>query len=346
MILDFDTIRSITFGASFLEETENGIAFHRFTKEEEAFYHRFENPEKLRLWSAKAAANTGIALKFETDSKALSFRAVINTLSSRKFYCIEFFVNGKRFDTLKNFKDDKLPPDYADVDLPVCKGLSLEKDLDLGEGKKRIEILLPWNHSILLQKLSLSDASYVKPVEHRGILLAYGDSITHGAHALYPSHKYITRLANALGMEERNKAVSAEEFRRRLGELAEDINPSLITVAYGTNDWAFRKYDIFYQDAIGFLSNIKEKYPTTPIVVLSPVWRADLEEEHTFGPFSRMEETLSELCRKFSLHFISCRNFIPEKREMFGDLRLHPNDEGFRFYFEGLMKKLKELNLC
>ena len=36
-------------------------------------------------------------------------------------------------------------------------------------------------------------------------------------------------------------------------------------------------------------------------------------------------------------------NLVPENEMLFGDLRLHPNDEGFLHYKENLLLKIKDM---
>ena len=48
---------------------------------------------------------------------------------------------------------------------------------------------------------------------------------------------------------------------------------------------------------------------------------------------------IEEVVKKFSnIEVVSCRQFIPEDETLFSDLYLHPNDEGFKYYSEGVKK--------
>ena len=37
---------------------------------------------------------------------------------------------------------------------------------------------------------------------------------------------------------------------------------------------------------------------------------------------------------------ISGFDFVPMDENLFGDLRIHPNDKGFEYYFENLVKQI------
>ena len=68
-------------------------------------------------------------------------------------------------------------------------------------------------------------------------ILCFGDSISQGYDALYPSNQYTPQLAKLLDAEEYNKAIGGEIFRPELALARDDFEPEYITVAYGTNDW-------------------------------------------------------------------------------------------------------------
>ena len=43
-----------------------------------------------------------------------------------------------------------------------------------------------------------------------------------------------------------------------------------------------------------------------------------------------------------NIKVISGFDFIPEDTKYFADSRVHPNDEGFEYYFKNLFKKIKK----
>ena len=52
-----------------------------------------------------------------------------------------------------------------------------------------------------------------------------------------------------------------------------------------------------------------------------------------------------EFCEYFQIPYRTVtmgHNFIPEDETLFSDLYLHPNDEGFKYYSEGVKKAVKE----
>ncbi len=77
----------------------------------------------------------------------------------------------------------------------------------------------------------LEDISFIKPIKPKKILF-FGDSITHGYRALFPSNKYTSLLANYLNAEEFNKAMGEDLFFPKLVECKGNFIPEYIVVAY------------------------------------------------------------------------------------------------------------------
>ena len=89
---------------------------------------------------------------------------------------------------------------------------------------------------------------------------------------------------------------------------------------------------------------VTEKYPKATVFVLSPIWRKSMNDEKPFGKFSVVEEVLGGICRDYDdVFLIPGIDLVPHDKNLFGDLRIHPSDKGFEYYFENLMKKIEEL---
>ena len=67
--------------------------------------------------------------------------------------------------------------------------------------------------------------------------------------------------------------------------------------------------------------------------------RRSLEQ---FESFDQMGEIIADVVKKYdNVTCISGRHFIPEDETLFSDLRLHPNDAGFRYYSENIRKAIQ-----
>ena len=65
-------------------------------------------------------------------------------------------------------------------------------------------------------------------------------------------------------------------------------------------------------------------------------------EYREFGDFKNVEKDIIEAVADIeNITVISGFDFVPKDEKYFGDLRLHPNDEGFDHYVENLYGKIK-----
>ena len=130
-------------------------------------------------------------------------------------------------------------------------------------------------------------------------------------------------------------------FLPALAEAENGREEGTVLVAYGTNDWAHLSRESLIKNATGFLDALAAHYPTSEILVLSPIRRGDSDRETLFGRFASVSETLRSLCRgRARVHFIEGMDLVPHEEAFFGDLRLHPSGEGFAAYTENLLARL------
>lgn len=336
MNLNLSQIRDITTGAVRIEEIDNNIHFYRFTKQQEELYKNRSDD-----FYKKTFATSGIKICFHTNSQTLFLRTEITGGSSRSYFAFDVFVNGVKIDTLDNFSDIDIPQNYTTLNFPLGE---FSKEFNLGVGEKEVCVYFPWSVKVILKEFIIDDNSFIKPVKPNKKMLCFGDSITHGYDALYPSNKYITKLADMLNAEEYNKAIGGEIFFPELAATREDFEPDYITVAYGTNDWNKCSKEELTHNYKDFLCNLSNNYPNAKIFVITPIWRKDMNESRLFGDFKSVGEIIQKQTAAFSnISVIQGFEFVPQNEDLFADLRLHPNNEGFEYYFENLSKHIKDI---
>ena len=329
MKLSFNQIKEITTGAVLVKEEDGMISLKRFTQEQEELY-KVTNQDFYN----KTFSTAGIKFSFKTDSKTLFLKLKTMISSSRKYFSVDIFVDGKPIGYIDNFSDIELPQNYTKMELPLG---DFSKKFQLGEGEKTVCVHLPWSVKTLIEEISIDDNAFVKEVKPKKKLIAYGDSITHGYDALRPSKRYVAKLANMLNAEEFNKAIGAERFFPKLAKLQDSFMPDYITVAYGTNDWNGIDQETFKNKCKDFYTNISQNYPQAKIFAITPIWRKDMNEERVFGAFEDVEKTIRECVKGIeNITVISGFDFVPKDEKYYADLRLHPNDEGFECYAEHL----------
>ena len=335
MKLNFSQIKDVTLGAVRMEEMEDGVHFFRFTAEQEALYK-----ERKESFYVKSFSTSGVQLRFRTNSGTLFLSADVSGGTTRSFFAIDVFADGKKVGVIKNFTEEQLCGDYVKAKFPLG---NVSGTFDLGEEEKEVRICFPWSVIAVLKELSLDDGSFVLPVKPSKKMLCFGDSITHGYDAAYPSNKYITKLAWALDAEEHNKAIGGEIFFPALAAAKEDFEPDYITVAYGTNDWSHCTKEEFTKNCKDFYDHLCRNYPDAKVFAITPIWRKDMNQSKPFGDFMSVCETIRETAVEHDNVFvIEGHGFVPGDEALFSDLRLHPNDKGFAYYAENLIKRVKE----
>ena len=337
MKLNFQQIQSITLGAAYLSSEEDGIHFHRFTPEEEEIYRKKGDGVPTK----QIFATSGICLSFKTDSKRLGLKISAETASStRRYFSVDVFQNGKFLGSIQNFDEALLPRKYTHTELPFG---DFSEEFDLKEGEEEITVVFPALQKVVLQEISLSDGADLTPIKKEKKLLCYGDSITQGYDALHAHRRYTARLADALGMEEFNKAIGGEKFFPELSAAKPSFRPDLITVAYGTNDWSGRPREVFEKTCIGFFENLVKSYPDTPILAITPLWRKIWQREKPCGPFLGIDAFIRKVCGAYpNVTVLSGFDLIPHDADYFADFTLHPNAVGYDRYAEGILKFLEE----
>lgn len=334
MRLTLDQIASVAWGAVRVAPEDGGVALHRFTEAQEAFYRERD----LDLYR-KCFATSGMRLVFKTDSTRLSLCVSLSPATSRKYAALEVFADGNRVGSLDNYTGLDMTPDYTVKELPLEP---LQGQFDLGLGEKTITVYLPWSLRTVLQSVELDDGASLIPIHREKKLLVFGDSISQGYDALLPSRTYTTQLADFLNAEEINKAIGAEHFVPELAAMREDFDPDYISVAYGTNDWSHRPLADIQRDSRKFYATVSALYPKAKIIALAPIWRKDCDDIRACK-FTQLADVLREAAAGLpNITMVDCFDFVPQDERFFADLRLHPNDEGFALYAKNLTAALRK----
>lgn len=337
MRLNFDQIESITCGAVRILEEEKGLRFWRFTKEQEEMYYETRKLTGMN-YAGRSRASAGVKFAFRTDSKTLTLRVEAEPSTTRNYYDFEVLVNGVTIGSMNNHDDKLYPMGRPKFCYPLGEN---SKEFSLGSGEKLVEVYFPWSVCPFVKAVELDEGCTLIPVKRSKTLLVYGDSITQGYDSTKLSCHYTAQLAKMLDADIVSKAIGGEIYHPPLAKLKDDLDPDYITVAYGTND--FRKTDGagFESDCKAFCSALRENYPGAKIFVLTPVWRADLDEKSRFGDFLSVDEKITKAVADIDgVTAIHGYDFIPHDPAYFGDLYLHPNDQGFDYFAKNVCAQI------
>lgn len=332
MKLDLEQIKNITRGTERIGEESDGIHFYRFKEEEKELYKdvfdRYFN----------CMATSGVQMRFKTDADKLFIKGKASVkVCDKRFSSFDLWIDGEKSGTIGALK-------YDENETDGIANATFEECVELGNGEKAVRIIFPWFSSIALESIELLNATFVENITLPKTILMYGDSITHGAHADTPSDAYTVKLADYLNAELYCKGIGGDTFTPALAKIKCNVKPDYVTVAYGTNDWSRKTREEFEKDCKNFYEIVSKTYPDAKIFAISPIWRADLENDKPCGDFASLGDYIKSVVEKLdNVHYINGFELVPHKPEMFGDLYLHPNKDGFAHYFNNLKKEIEQV---
>ena len=330
MKLTTEQIRTVTLGATHVEEIDGATHFYRFTEAQQTCYR---NQTFNKGFYPKSFSTAGIRLEFVTNSRSLSLKIEsieTPTTSSRKYFFASVFCNGEKLGLIGS---------------STTPGGMFEDSYELPEGENTVCIYFPWAVVTLLHSLMLDDGATLIPVKKKCNMLQYGDSITHGYDAREPQNTYASIVADAFSANARNKAIGGEIFRPELATLPDEgFEPDYITVAYGTNDWAhIESKEDFERNCRSFYQNLSTTYPKASIFAITPIWRGEGEEERPMGPFFTVADVIRTVAAELpNVTVIDGYGLVPPEPACFSPDLLHPSDLGFAHYGRNLVEELKK----
>ena len=308
-----------------VEAVESGgeWTFHRFLPRQAQAYRDVGNEDFYR----KTFATAGVRLAFRTDAESLSFDYRFAYGSSRKFGFFDVCVDGAI---------------VAHSGLDEDDGARHHAEAALGQGEKGVEIFFPWSRQAFVSNLALDGASFATPLRRPRTMLSFGDSITQGYDAQYPSLAYAEAIARLLGADNTNKAIGGDRFFPALLEEPDSFQPDIVLVAYGTNDWSRCQPDDVRARAKAFYERLAALYPAARILAVTPLWRGDPPSHSPFGEDVRcIDRLIRDVCKNIpNAAVIPGYNLVPHLPEFFSDRRLHPNDIGFALYAQNLLREI------
>ena len=321
MKADLSLIEKITIGAVNVAEENGAAVFHRFTDEQRNVY--LSNADYL----LRTKANACIRLEFITDAKSFGMSVRVEAASSRKFCFFDVCVNG----ALVRHVGTHSMADESEFCFEVR----------LPEGKNRVAVYLPGLSKVFLTELDFDGAKEIVPVEKSRRLICYGDSITQGYDARYPSLAYTNLIADALDAGVVDKAIGGDRFNPPLAALPDAVRPDLITVAYGTNDWSHAAREEMQNNAENFFRNLTASYPGVPIFAMLPLWRHDWMRVTDVGTFADGAQIIRTAAEKYrNIKVIDGWELLPHLEDCVSD-GLHPNDFGFQFVARNLLRHIE-----
>ena len=302
MILNKKQLHSVIFGAPQIDCNDSVVSCYRFSKKQIA-----RIASSSQDFAMKAKSTSSVRLDFYTDSEYLAFSyANAQKAGSRPGYYFSLDVNEKPFARFGAY--------------PAKKGF-------------RADIL----------SLELSDGASITPFTPKRRIIFHGDSITQGYDSKDPALSYVNRLAIAWDAEIINYGIGGATFNAKV--IDETIVPKAdaVFVSYGTNDWKTRpSFQLFVTGCTDFFKKVASVYPNLSVVTILPIWRFNYKDEFPVGDFMEARQEIARIAKEtVNANVIDLWQDIPQDLMFFTD-GLHPNDDGFAYYANGVNNKIKE----
>jgi acyl-CoA thioesterase I len=200
----------------------------------------------------------------------------------------------------------------------------------------RLKILLPLLATLLLFA-GCDSTPPIRPLAPGATVLAFGDSLTHGNGAS-ADQSYPAVLAELLGVQVVNAGVPGEvsaDGRKRLPEVLEKLQPQLVILIHGGNDF-LRRLDIT-QAKENLRAMIEMSRQQGADVVLAGVPQ--------LGLFISPAPFYAELAEEYQLPFLDdTLSDILKDRSLKSDT-IHPNAAGYRQLAEALAELIRNAEL-
>jgi lysophospholipase L1-like esterase len=290
-----------------------------------------------------SACSSGVEISFSTPGDVVSFEC-------RRDFHLKVFLDGLwALAKSKLTRDKELVKPVDGFDLLVdgeLKGFLPPKNGRLefefsneGESPVDVRILFPAISGVKIRGLEVN-AAVDGQSEEKEWILCLGDSVTQGMIAVNPSLNYVARLSAKLNVDALNQAVGGFEYRASSLEGLQEIPaPKLITVAFGSNDWAFNPdLEDIRRNVEEYYAKLTTLFPGVPVYAITPLWRGDLEAGAKCGALSDVAACIETACNKYpSITVVDGLELIPHDTSYFADGVLHPNAKGFEVMADNLL---------
>jgi hypothetical protein len=271
-------------GVAELEPVDRGLRPHRLPRK---VRERDADPQ-LSLMEAQAS---GARVAVVTEARRIELEVHATRVSYRMMPrprgAIDVVIDGAYFQNYPLTGGDALELDMATGTGSTTTGGIDRIVLDeLPSGRKTVEFWLPHNESVDLVGLR-SDAPLAPAPRTGPLWVHYGSSISQGSNAAHPTGIWPVIAARRGGARLRNLGFGGSALVDPfLARVIRDAPADLISVKLGINvvNLDAMRLRSFVPAVHGFLDTIRDGHPTTPLLLVSPLFCGIHEE--TPGPGS------------------------------------------------------------
>ncbi len=229
--------------------------------------------------------------------------------------------------------DESIDVRYQDgrVDyLPLKNGV-----IEIG-ASEQVTVFLPLHHQVEVRLSGEAESIGRKPSTY----LLLGDSIMQGVGIHHPSQSLGAQLESLMGVSFLNQGLAGTLISPRMVQELPLVQPlGGIIVGYGTNDWVVRENLAELRgEMFALLGRIRKFHPRTPVLVMTPLWRADIQQAKRMGSFAEMQLALMQATKCFPMVSVA-DGLSLSLRSSYDDGFLHPDNKAVAFLAKGLVRQ-------
>jgi hypothetical protein len=273
------------FGAFDFDQRAEGVSPRRLPA--------WTRPQLPQPMDVMARMPSGVRLAFDTDSRNLEL-----SVQTTKFVAPPMPARLPTFDLVVDGKDAASQSSDRGNTIVINRENALQFELIRGEpytvsftnlarGKKRCEIWLPHNAYVELRALEIDDGATLtaEPAPREKRWIHHGSSISHCMEARSPTGTWPAVAARHAGLHLTSLGFGGQcHLDPYVARTIRDAEADLVSIKVGINviNMDSMRERVFMPALHGFLDTIRERKPTTPIVLISPIYCPSAE--HTPGP--------------------------------------------------------------
>jgi len=215
-------------------------------------------------------------------------------------------------------------------------------------GQHEYEVILPYGDSVDVLGVTVEDGARFETPAARPAkrLVAYGDSITHGFTSSEVTKSYAFLLAQKMNCQIVNMGLGGRGAAPAEGNLIAARGGDVVSVLIGVNDWqGGRKLEGFKANFEGFIKNLRDKQPTVPLILVTPLWVPESwKPASATTPLEEYRKVIRECVAGLNdknIRLVEGPDLIDHEEKYFDKVAVHPNDAGFAMMAERLAAAVK-----
>ena len=307
MKLTTNEIKAITLGALRVYEENGYTAFRRFTPYQDEVLN-------ARNFTPRQFATAGMKLEFISKKGEVHFEYLAQPGAGAVCHGISALCDGVEVFNYYNTTNQEAGRVFFTVPNDGC----------------RVTVYLANTAAIKIKNFDVPEG--YEPVRRERKILMLGDSITHGFNALRQYLTYANVLSDRLNAEVLNQGIGGDKFHAPNIDPELPFTPDIITVAYGTNDWAAGVPELA-EKIDEYFKKLRSVYPDIPVFAIPPIWRGNVDGVVKNGlSLDDVRALVKEKAEKYGCYAVDSLALVPPAEAFFMDRFLHPNDMGFILY--------------